>query len=333
MKLHRFLAVLSCMFAFAVIACGGDPPNQQTKPVKQGVLFQALIPADTTSVVISWSGTAVGSTTIANPSSTSIVETIGLSPGTYTITAQARQASTTIYSGTASSVAVQTSTVTRLQIIMQQVSASSLSPTTPMIQSISFTPAVPIEGQSVSATVSSTGSTAIAWSGTCGGSPVTFSQPGSASTTISGCNSSADLTITATNSASGLSSIVDTQLAFIPATSQGVELTLGYNTYPVISSISGADLQIAPGETVSLTATASDADGDLVIFAWSLPTATNPCPTASLSGADTATVTFTAPPSEPTNKRCDIALEVSDGKGASSKATSKVTIGVNTQLN
>ncbi|MCP3101855.1 myxosortase-dependent M36 family metallopeptidase [Myxococcus sp. K15C18031901] len=53
----------------------------------------------------------------------------------------------------------------------------------------------------------------------------------------------------------------------------------------------GEDQRVAPGATVTLAGTASDADGDAITYAWTQVSGTP----VTLTGADTATPTFTAP--------------------------------------
>lgn len=61
---------------------------------------------------------------------------------------------------------------------------------------------------------------------------------------------------------------------------------------PVVSV--GPDQQVAPGATVYLSATASDANGDTLTYAWSFAYPTSGAPT--ITGANTANASFTAGP-------------------------------------
>ena len=78
------------------------------------------------------------------------------------------------------------------------------------------------------------------------------------------------------------------------------------NTAPVVNA--GADQTVDEGTTVSLSATASDANGDTLSYTWTQTAGT----TVTLSGANSATATFTAP-SVSAAEVLDFQVAVSDG--------------------
>ncbi len=77
---------------------------------------------------------------------------------------------------------------------------------------------------------------------------------------------------------------------------------------PVVNA--GSDQTVYSGDAVSLPGTASDADGDTLTYNWSQTAG----PAVSLSGAVTATLSFTAP-TVTVDTRLSFTLTVSDGRG------------------
>lgn len=96
----------------------------------------------------------------------------------------------------------------------------------------------------------------------------------------------------------------------------------GSNNPP--NAVAGNDQTVNPGATVTLNGTGSnDPDGDPLTYAW---TQIAGSPTVTLSGANTATATFTAP-SASVQKTFTFRLTVNDGKGGSD--TDDIVITVN----
>lgn len=89
----------------------------------------------------------------------------------------------------------------------------------------------------------------------------------------------------------------DTQLTFTVTVSDGAASTKksvavtvkNVNRPPVVDA--GADQEVAARAEVTLSGTATDAEGDAITYAWTQVSGT----TVTLSGADTATAKFTAP--------------------------------------
>ncbi len=91
----------------------------------------------------------------------------------------------------------------------------------------------------------------------------------------------------------------------------------GSNTDPTVSA--GADQAVEAGDAVAMTATASDADGDALTYAWAQIAGT----AVTLSGAATAGASFTAPDVSGT---LTFQVTVSDGQGGS--ASDSISIDV-----
>ena len=89
------------------------------------------------------------------------------------------------------------------------------------------------------------------------------------------------------------------------------------NQDPVVDA--GPDQTVAAGSTVTLSGTATDADGDTVTFAWLQTSGT----AVTLTGADTATPTFAAPATAGT---LIFRLTGDDGHGGTATDTVTITV-------
>ncbi len=87
------------------------------------------------------------------------------------------------------------------------------------------------------------------------------------------------------------------------------------NQTPIISSVSGEPVNVAPGGTATITCVASDPDGDRLSYTWSTTG-------GSLSGTGKS-VTFTAPDAAGTYL---IGVTVADGKGGTADKSHTVTV-------
>lgn len=88
------------------------------------------------------------------------------------------------------------------------------------------------------------------------------------------------------------------------------------NSIPVIQSLTASNIHPARGETVTLTCTASDADGDALSYTWSAD--------GQWIGTDAAVIQWQAPND---NVTVDLYVEVSDGVASASR-TLPVVVGV-----
>jgi len=149
----------------------------------------------------------------------------------------------------------------------------------------------------------------LTWSKVSGPGTVTFGSPNAASTSAS-------------FSAAGVYVLRLTGSDSLLSTSDDVQVTAGsssVNSPP--TAYAGTDRTVLSGTKVSLTGTGSDPNNDPITFAWSQLSG----PTVSLSGANTATVTFTAPPVS-RDTYLTFRIKVTDSKGA--QATDDVQVRV-----
>lgn len=159
------------------------------------------------------------------------------------------------------------------------------------------------------------------------GDTLTFawSQVSGPSVTLSNA-STAQPTFTAPPRTSG-----DQTLVFEVAVSDGIDTQTGQVTITVPANIApvsvpGAAQTVAGGSSVTLDGSASsDAENDPLTFAWTQLSG----PAVTLSGANTATPTFTAPPKSAADQSLAFQLVVSDGIGASAPEVALVTVAAN----
>ena len=156
-----------------------------------------------------------------------------------------------------------------------------------------------------------------AWSQTSGDS-VDITNASSASASFTAPSVDADtalvfrLTVTDND---GATATDDVTITVTDSTSGG-----GENTAPTANA--GADQEVDEGDEVTLAGSGSDSDGTIASYAWSLTTANDD---VTLSGADTATASFTAPDVD-ADTALVFRLTVTDDDGAT--ATDDVTITV-----
>ena len=97
-----------------------------------------------------------------------------------------------------------------------------------------------------------------------------------------------------------------------------MSVTITLNRAPTVTAIGSS---VTEGESASLTATATDVDGDQLSYLWTQTSGAN----VTLTGADTANASFTAPQVEATTTFA-FEVVVSDGLTSSQAATAIVTV-------
>lgn len=102
-----------------------------------------------------------------------------------------------------------------------------------------------------------------------------------------------------------------------------VTLTISANATPTVNA--GTDITAPGGSAVSLTGTASDFENDPLTYQWTQTGG----PAVTLSGANTLTPSFTAPPRQPANQILTFSLTANDGNTTSAPDTVQVTIPAN----
>ena len=155
------------------------------------------------------------------------------------------------------------------------------------------------------------------WSHTSGTPTVTLTNASSASasfTAPSGLTGNASLVFTLTVSDARGASSTDTVTVTV--------ISDANNQTPTVSA--GADQTgIAEGATVTLSGTASDAEGEALTYAW---TQTSGTPNVTLTNASSAGASFTAPSNLSANTTLVFTLSVTDGSGNTGTDTVSVSV-------
>jgi hypothetical protein len=152
------------------------------------------------------------------------------------------------------------------------------------------------------------------WSSTAG----SFSSASEASTSWTAPASTGiqTLTFTVTDSG-GLSSSVSLAVYVGPSALQGTaQVSISINTFPQVTALSASSTRVAVGQMTSVSASASDLDGDSLTYAWSAS-----CPGA-WTQASSPSARFT-PSTLPvgTCNNCRLTVAVSDGRGGQTTGT------------
>ncbi|MBN1207309.1 MAG: kelch-like protein [Myxococcaceae bacterium] len=147
-----------------------------------------------------------------------------------------------------------------------------------------------------------------AWSASSG----TFSAPTAASTTWTAPSSAGvrTLTLTVTDS-EGAAVSVSLAINVVSGVSTGnAAVNISFNLWPVVSKVSASLNRLDAGQSTSLTATASDADGDALTYQWAAT-----CPGAWTNAS--ASVASFVPSSVPAGacNNCRLTVTVQDGRG------------------
>jgi hypothetical protein len=237
--------------------------------------------------------------------------------------AQAFDASgTRLFEGSASGVSISADQTSLIAITLQQVHAPPpFQNEAPVIDSLvaSSTSTFVSAGNTLSLVATAHDPNAgdalsFAWSSTAGA----FSSASSASTSWTAPDSTGihTLTLSVTDSG-GLASSMSLAVYVLPNQGLGhARFTLSFNTSPQVDSLNASLTRLAVGQTTSVTASASDPDGDSLSYSWG----------ASCAGAWTRTSSNSArftPSALPAGacNNCRLTVFVSDGRGGQTTGT------------
>ncbi|MHA7630180.1 Kelch repeat-containing protein [Corallococcus sp. M7] len=152
-----------------------------------------------------------------------------------------------------------------------------------------------------------------AWSATAG----SFSDSSAAATswTAPAATGIQTLTLTVTDSR-GLSSSVALAVNVTVDGEGEAELSISFNSFPMVAAISAMPTNLAVGQTTTVSASASDPDGDSLSYAWSASCAG----TWDQASSSSARFTPSALPAGACNN-CRLTVTVSDGRGGANTGT------------
>ena len=156
-----------------------------------------------------------------------------------------------------------------------------------------------------------------AWTATAG----SFSSTTAASTVWTAPVSTVPQTVTVTVTDShGASASASLTLTVTPSATRGsAQVTVSFNSFPQVSSVLATVSRLDLYQATSVSASATDGDGDSLTYAW-----TTTCP-GSFQRASSSTTNFT-PYARPTAAcdNCNLTVTVSDGRGG--KSTGSVNL-------
>jgi chitodextrinase len=100
------------------------------------------------------------------------------------------------------------------------------------------------------------------------------------------------------------------------------------NNPPAELTITASSTTVEPGAVVNLKASATDPDGDILTYTWSMtaPSAPVPLTGPSLSATTGESVDWTAPQGLSEAAEYTINVEASDGKGGVASTSVKITV-------
>ncbi len=324
------LGALATLAVFAGCGRHEAPANTGSADLSVKALLSA---ADVATVTTTISGAALAAprtVTLSPRTAGTWGAVIGSLPvGTnYVFTANANdQAGNILYSGSATGVNILKDQTTTVLITAQQATAPNpFQNSVPVIDSLLVSSANIAPGATVTATVTAhdpdTGDAlTFAWS--TDPSSDGFSAPTAATTNWTSAATEGDFTlsiaVTDGHGATASASVV-VHVSATNGTGQAA-VTVSTNTWPVVTNLVMAPGYIVLGQPISLTAVASDADGDPLTYAW-----TSTCASGTFTAATGAATTFTLPTTA-TDTTCAFDVAVNDNRGGSTSGQATVPVG------
>jgi hypothetical protein len=244
----------------------------------------------------------------------------------FTVTA-VDQSNAVGYAGTAAGITIAKDQVRTVVITAQQTTAGApFKNAVPIIDTVAVSSVTIVPGATITAKATAHDPNAedavtFAWST----SPTTgkFSAPAAATTTWTAPATEGDQTLILTVTDNhGASTSASTVIHVSASNGRGqADVNVHFNTWPQVTTIVAAPGYIVPGSPTSVTVTASDADADVLFYAW-----TSSCASGSFSVATAQATTFTLP-SGATDTSCDIIVAANDGRGGSTTGQLTLSVG------
>jgi hypothetical protein len=316
MTKQMWLCLTATLLAL-VAGCGAPSPQEEDTTGSAwlfGTTAQAITSADVTSVRVTVSAADMPARTAelvkTNNQWSGLLGKLPAGTGR-TFSAEAFNGSgTRLYAGSATGVTVLAKQTTAVSITLQEVSpAAPFTNAAPVITSLSAAPGTVEPGGTVTLTASASDANpadtlTYAWSASSG----TFAQPSNLSTAWTAPSSAATvpLTLTVTDS-KGLQGKVTFNVN-VTSGKGDAAVNASLNTWPQVSNLSASATALEVNESTTVSATASDNDGDTLAYSW----------VASCAGtwlnATSATAQFTATalPGSSTCNNCNLTVTVTD---------------------
>ena len=236
------------------------------------------------------------------------------------------------YAGSASGITILNDGVTTVTITAQQVTDSApFKNAVPVLDALVFSSTNVAPGETLTAKATAhdpdSGDTiAFAWSSspTAGG----FSAASAAATSWTAPNHEGNQTIVlSVTDNHGASTSAATVVHVLAANGRGqADINAGFNTWPVVTDMVATPGYLALGSPTSLAVTASDADGDVLTYAW-----TSNCLDGGFASVAGAFTSFVLPVGAD-DTSCDLVVTVSDGRGGSTTGQTTLPVGKPTAI-
>ncbi|KFE65315.1 High-affinity leucine-specific transport system, periplasmic binding protein LivK [Hyalangium minutum] len=315
MPIHPRFSCLVTVLLLALSACTEQPTGSVQFAVS---VPQALSASDVTRVQV----------TVSASDMSSLVVELAKTHGTWgglvgnipagvnrAFLAEAFDASGALrFRGSTSAVTINADQTLAVALTLQELApAPPFSNEAPIIDSLVASSTSVQAGASVSLTTTvhdpNAGDTlALAWTATGG----TFSAPTAATTTWTAPASLGVQTLTFTVTDSQRVAVsVSLAVNVVPGTSTGsAAINVSFNLWPVISQVSASPSRLDAGQSTTVSAQISDADGDALTYQW-----TASCP-GTWTNAASSTASF-VPSSVPASacNNCRLTVTVQDGRG------------------
>ncbi|MDC0711778.1 kelch repeat-containing protein [Stigmatella sp. ncwal1] len=229
--------------------------------------------------------------------------------------AQAFDASGTLrFRGQTSGVSISPNQTTAVALTLQEISSPPpYGNEAPVIDALVASSTSVLTGAAISLTATvhdpnPGDSLSLAWTAS-GGS---FSEPSAASTSWTAPSSTGvqTLTLTVTDSQGAAVSVSLSVNVVSGASTGNAALTISFNLWPTVSKVSASLNLLDAGQSTSVSATASDADGDALSYQW-----TSSCP-GTWANASSSAASF-VPSSIPADacNNCQLTVTIQDGRG------------------
>jgi N-acetylneuraminic acid mutarotase len=317
MPIHSRPPFLAAVLLLALSACSSEP-SQPTGSVQFAASTQALSASDITRVKVTVSAADMSSRVVELAKSNGTWGgLIGNIPAgsNRSFLAEAFDSSNTLrFQGQTSGVTITANQTTAVAITLQEIAPPPpYANEAPVIDSLVASSTSVQTGASLSLTASvhdpNAGDTlTLAWTGSGG----TFSAPAAATTSWTAPSSTGVQTLTLTvRDSQGAAVSVSLVVNVTSGTSTGnAAVNISFNLFPLVSRVSASLNRLDAGQSTSVSATASDADGDTLAYQW---TAT--C-TGTWTNATSSSASF-VPSSVPAGacNNCQLTVTVQDGRG------------------
>ncbi len=322
---------LGALAGLLLAACGNETTPSPTGSAELTV--HALSAADVTSVTATVSGPALSASRTVTLFSRSTLDwgaLIGLLPAgsNYVITVAAKDsAGNDLYDGAASNITIIKNQVTTVLITAQQNGAPTpFKNAVPVIDSLlvsptSITPGATISAKATAHDPDTADTITFAWSTSPAGG--LFSAPTATTTTWTAPATEGDVTLNISVSDNHGATTTASVLVHVSNSNGTGQASVGVvlNTWPVVSDMVVSPGFVEPGQPVSLTVIAADADHDPLTYAW-----TTTCASGVFSAPNAAATTFTLPAGA-TDTSCELDVAVADNRGGSTSGQTVLPVG------